>query len=277
MTIKDLSSCVTLSNDVKMPLFGLGTWDLQEGEEVENVVRWALEAGYRSIDTASYYANENGVGNAVKRSGIPREEIFITTKVKNTDQGYEQTLCALNTSLQKLGTDYVDLYLVHWPVKGKFNDTWMAMEKIYRDGKARSVGVSNFSIHHLDALLNPATIIPMVNQVEFHPRLQQPELQEYCREHQIQYEAWSPIMKGQVLDISELVEIGKKYRKSAVQITLRWMVQKMIVTIPKSSRKERIIANADIFDFELDKNEMDIIDSLDRGQRIGEHPDTDLT
>ena len=276
MTIKDLSSCVTLSNDVTMPLFGLDTWDLQEGEEVENVVRWALEAGYRSIDTAAYYANEKGVGNAVKKAGIPREDIFITTKVKNTDQGYEQTLRALDTSLQKLGTDYVDLYLVHWPVKGKFTDTWSAMENIYRDGKARSIGVSNFLIHHLDELLNHAVIIPMVNQVEYHPRLQQPELQEYCRKLHIQYESWSPIMKGQVLDIPELVEIGNKYQKNAVHVTLRWMVQNMIVTIPKTGRKERIIANADIFDFELDKNEMDIINSLDRGQRIGEHPDTDL-
>ena len=256
-----------------MPRLGLGVFKLQEGAEVADAVVWALEAGYRSIDTAKIYANEAGVGKALRQSGVPREEIFVTTKVWNSDQGYDSTLRAFETSLSKLGMDYVDLYLVHWPVKGKYTESWKALEEIYRSGRAKAIGVSNFLVHHLEDVLEIATITPMVNQIEFHPRLQQPALQDFCRSHNIQLEAWSPIMKGRVLDIPELVSMGEKYEKNAVQVTLRWLLQKDIVAIPKSAKKDRIISNADIFDFELTDAEMNQIDGLDLDERIGPDPD----
>ncbi|MBN1487091.1 MAG: aldo/keto reductase [Anaerolineae bacterium] len=270
-TIKDT---VTLHNGVEMPRFGLGVYQTREGQEIENAVRWALEAGYRSIDTAAFYGNEAGVGKAVRESGIPREEIFITTKVWNIDQGYDKTLAAFETSLKKLAMDYIDLYLIHWPVRGMYPKTWNALETIYKSGKARAIGVSNFLNYHLEALANTAHIVPMVNQVEFHPYLQQVELQAYCQEHNIQVEGWRPIMGGKVLDIPELVAIGEKYNKSAVHVTLRWMLQLGVVMIPKSSQKRRIQDNANIFDFELSAEDMEIINSLDRDHRTGPHPDT---
>lgn len=269
----NLQSTVTLSNDVKIPLFGLGVFKMAEGEEVADSVTWALEAGYRSIDTAKVYANEAGVGKAIHASVVPREDIFVTTKVWNSDQGYDTTLKAFDTSLDQLGMDYVDLYLVHWPVKGKYNQTWKAVEQLYRDGRAKAIGVSNFLVHHLKDILSSGNIVPMVNQVEFHPRLQQPELQAFCSTQGIQLEAWSPIMKGRVMDIPELQEIGRNYGKNPVQVTLRWLMQKNIVAIPKSSRRERIISNANIFDFSLSEGEMSQIESLDQGVRIGPDPD----
>ena len=262
-----------LQNGVKMPWIGLGVFRVEEGEPVENAVRWALEAGYRHIDTAAIYGNERGVGKAIRKSGVPREDVFVTTKVWNSDQGYEKTLAAFDASLERLGMDYVDLYLVHWPVKDLYKETWQALEAIYESGRARAIGVSNFLIHHLQDLMTDARVMPMVNQVEFHPYLQQPELQAFCREHHIQLEAWRPLMKGQVMEIPELVMLGEKHGKNPVQITLRWMIQKRVVTIPKSARKERIFSNIDIFDFSLDEADMALIDRLDRNQRLGRHPD----
>jgi len=262
-----------LQNGVKMPWIGLGVFRVEEGEPVENAVRWALEAGYRHIDTAAIYGNERGVGKAIRKSGVPREDVFVTTKVWNSDQGYEKTLAAFDASLERLGMDYVDLYLVHWPVKDLYKETWQALEAIYESGRARAIGVSNFLIHHLQDLMTDARVMPMVNQVEFHPYLQQPELQAFCREHHIQLEAWRPLMKGQVMEIPELVMLGEKHCKNPVQITLRWMIQKRVVTIPKSARKERIFSNIDIFDFSLDEADMALIDRLDRNQRLGRHPD----
>lgn len=262
-----------LHNGVRMPWLGLGVLHTPEGETVENAVRWALETGYRHIDTASIYGNETGVGKAIKQSGVPREDIFVTTKVWNKDQGYNHTLAAFEASLKRLSMDYVDLYLVHWPVKDTFKETWQALESIYESGRARAIGVSNFLVHHLQSLLNEARIVPMVNQVEFHPYLQQPQLQNFCREHQIQLEAWRPIMQGQVWQVPQLLEIGKNHGKNPVQITLRWMIQRGVVVIPKSAQKDRIQNNADILDFEIAPHELAIIDRLDRNERLGADPD----
>ncbi len=246
---------------------------MEEGSEVKDAIRWAIEAGYKSIDTAKVYANEAGVGEAIRDANIAREDIFVTTKVWNSDQGYDQTIRAYEKSLSALGLSYVDLYLVHWPVKGKYVDSWRALETLYKEGRVRAIGVSNFLVHHLEDVLNAGTIVPMVNQVEFHPRLQQPELQAFCTANGVQLEAWSPIMKGRVLDIPELVALGNKYGKNAVQVTLRWMYQKGIVTIPKSVKQARITSNADIFDFELSAEEMQQVDQLDQGVRVGPDPD----
>jgi len=258
---------------VEIPRFGLGVFKTREGKEIRDAVSWALEAGYRLIDTAAVYGNEEGVGTAVAESPVPRKDIFITSKVWNSDQGYESTFKAFDVSLKKLKTDYLDLYLIHWPVAGKFVETWKALEKLYRDGRVRAIGVSNFLEHHLEDLLPEADIVPMVNQVEFHPRLQQPSLQGLCREKQIWIQAWSPLMRGAVLEIPELKELGRKYGKTPVQITLRWMIQKDILTIPKSVTQSRIRDNGQIFDFALSVEEMALIDSLDRHIRTGADPD----
>ena len=262
-----------LANGVGMPWLGLGVLHIAEGEAVENTVRWGLETGYRHIDTAAIYGNEVGVGRAIKQSGVPRAEIFVTTKVWNRDQGYDQTLAAFEASLERLGMDYVDLYLVHWPVEGKYVETWRALETIYDSGRARAIGVSNFLVHHLENLLAKARVGPMVDQVEFHPYLQQPDLQAFCQQHQIQLEAWRPIMKGQVNQVPELVELGQKYGKTPVQIALRWMIQRGVVAIPKSEQQARIQSNADIFDFDLTAEALAVIDGLDRHERLGANPD----
>jgi diketogulonate reductase-like aldo/keto reductase len=268
-----LSSTIKLSNDVLIPRVGLGVFKMEEGREVSHAVQAAMEAGYKSIDTAKIYQNEAGVGEAIRKTGVSREDIFVTTKVWNSDQGYDSTLRAYEKSLQELGLEYADLYLVHWPVKGKYKESWRALETIYNEGRVRAIGVSNFLVHQLEDLLESAASVPMVNQVEFHPRLQQPDLQAFCQSNGIQLEAWSPIMKGLVMDIAELVEIGRRHGKNAVQTTLRWIYQKDIVAIPKSSRKERIVSNVDIFDFELNDQEMAQIDALDQGIRVGPDPD----
>ena len=221
-----------LHNGVRMPWLGLGTWKAAEGGEVEQAVRWALEIGYRHIDTASAYGNEAGVGRAIRDSGVPREEIFVTTKVWNSDQGYDKTRRAFDASLARLGMGYVDLYLIHWPVKSLFTDTWTALEAIYKSGHAKAIGVSNFLVHHLRDLLATARIVPMVNQFEFHPHLVQPELLRFCRENRIQPQAWSPLMKGDVGSVTKLAEIARKYDKSPAQLVLRWDLQHGVVTIP---------------------------------------------
>jgi len=274
MIINDLKGTVELTNGVSMPYFGLGVFKTQEGSEVENAVKWALEAGYRHIDTAAIYMNERGVGNAVKASGIPRNELFITTKLWNDNQRNGNVMEGFEESLGLLQTDYVDLYLIHWPVKGKFTATWKVMEDIYRSGRARAIGVSNFLQHHLEELFKIAEIMPMVNQVECHPFLVQQPLIDFCNAHGVVYEAWSPIMRGKVNDIPLLGELSDKYHKSQVQIVLRWDLQKGIVTIPKSVHKERIHHNADIFDFELSAEDMGRIDKLDKNHHFGAHPDT---
>ena len=254
-----------------MPWLGFGVFQTKEGQEVIQSVKWALEAGYRSIDTAMIYGNEKGVGQAIKESGVPREEIFLTTKLWNDDIRARRTKEAFDGSLARLGVDYVDLYLIHWPVEGR-QEAWKTMEQIYESGRAKAIGVSNFMLDHFVDLLQQCSVAPAVNQVEFHPFLVQPKLLEYCKEHKIQLEAWSPIAKGQVMDAPKIQEIAKKYGKTPVQVTLRWELQHEVVTIPKSVHQERIVANSQIFDFELSAEDMQALDSLDEGRRTGPDP-----
>ncbi|ASS77062.1 aldo/keto reductase [Tumebacillus algifaecis] len=269
-SIKDYS---VLANGVQMPWLGLGVFKTAEGEEVENSVRYALEAGYRHIDTAAIYGNEAGVGQAVKASGLAREELFITTKVWNSEQGYDTTLAAFEESRKKLGVEYVDLYLIHWAVKEKYKETWKALEKLYQDGYVRAIGVSNFQVHHLQDLMETCSVKPMVNQCEYHPYLTQKELLSFCQQEGIQFEAWSPIMRGKVNDEPEIVKLAEKYGKTPAQVVLRWDLQHGVVTIPKSVRRERVIENAQLFDFELAVEDMETLDRLNRDQRFGSDPD----
>jgi diketogulonate reductase-like aldo/keto reductase len=271
--INNITDCTVLNNGLKMPWLGFGVFQVNEGEEVENSVKWALEAGYRSIDTAAIYRNERGVGNAMRQSGLPREEIFLTTKVWNDDQRAKRTLDAFDESLERLGTDYVDLYLIHWPVKGCYQETWEAMEEIYHSGRAKAIGVSNFLVHHLQDILEDSDIVPAVNQVEFHPFLVQPELLNFCKEHQIQLEAWSPLIRGEIVVVPEAQKLAQKYQKTTAQIALRWDLQHEVVTIPRSIHRNRIEENAQIFDFEISDEDMALLDALDAGRRIGPDPD----
>ena len=272
MEIKDINGCVVLNNGVEMPYFGLGVYLVHDGSEVVDSINWALDAGYRHIDTAAFYRNENGVGEAISKSSVKREYIFVTSKVWNADQGYDQTLKAFYASLAKLGFDYLDLYLVHWPVKGKFKDTWKALERLYKEKRVRAIGVSNFHKQHIEDLKKSLEIMPMVNQVEFHPYLVQQDLIDYCNENKIQYEAWSPLMQGHMLTDKTINKLAQKYSKTPVQIILRWDLQKGVVTIPKSVKRERIISNSRIFDFEISQEDMNLIDGLDKNKRIGPDP-----
>lgn len=274
-TIDSITSSVMLPGDVAMPRLGLGTWKSAEGDEVERAVRAALDLGYRHIDTAAIYGNEAGVGRAIRESGIDRDEIFITTKVWNDDQrlGPDAVRAALDTSLSKLGIERLDLWLVHWPVKGHWSDTWPVMEEALASGRVRAIGVSNFQVHHIEELVRSCQVRPMVNQVEFHPQLRQPELMACCREHGIVHEAWSPLMQGRIGEVADIVEIAGRLDRTPAQVVLRWNLQHGTVTIPKSVRAERLAENAAIFDFELTEADMATIDGLDRAERIGPHPD----
>lgn len=269
----DIDARAVLSNGVEMPWLGLGVFRSADGTEVEQAISWALEMGYRSVDTAAIYGNEAGTGRALRASGLPREAYFVTTKVWNSAQGYDATLRAFDESMGKLGLDVLDLYLIHWPVKDRYKETWRAFEHLYTDGRVRAIGVSNFLVHHLEDLLASAEIAPMVNQVEFHPRLMQRPLLEFCRAHGIQLEAWSPIMKGRFDGMPELLDIAEKHERTPAQILLRWDLQHGVITIPKSVRRERIAENAAIFDFRLDDEDMARLDAMDRGERIGPDPD----
>ena len=270
---KGLADTVTLNNGVKMPWFGLGVFKVEEGASVEQSVAAALAHGYRSIDTAAIYRNEVGVGKAIRESGIKREELFITTKVWNSDQGFDRTLRAYEESLNKLGLEYVDLYLVHWPVKDKYRETWKALIKLYEDKRVRAIGVSNHQIHHLKNIIDDTGVVPAVNQVEFHPLLTQKELLAYCQETGVQLEAWSPLMQGNNLDDPRLLSLSEKYGKTSAQIILRWDLQCGVVTIPKSVKEHRIRENADVFDFELAEDDMALIDSMNQNKRFGSDPD----
>lgn len=271
--VAHLQDTTTLHNGVKMPWFGFGVFKVENGTEVIDSVKAAIKAGYRSIDTAAVYKNEEGVGQAIRESGIPRDELFVTSKVWNSDQGYESTLQAFETSLEKLGLEYLDLYLVHWPVAGKYKDTWKALEELYKAGRVRAIGVSNFHVHHLEDLLKDATIKPMVNQVEYHPHLTQKALHAFCRKEEIQLEAWSPLKQGQLLNDETINEVAQKYQKSPAQVILRWDLQNEVVTIPKSVKEQRIIDNAAIFDFQLTEEEMAKINDLNKDERVGADPD----
>ncbi len=271
--ITGIQDRAVLCNGVAMPWLGFGTFQIPDGREAESAVRYAIETGYRSVDTASVYGNEKSVGQALRASGLPREDIFITTKVWNADQGFHRALDAFETSRQRLALDVIDLYLVHWPVAGKYKETWKALEQQYAEKKVRAIGVSNFMIHHLKDLLSDCKVTPMVNQIEFHPYLLQPELLDFCREHHIRIEAWSPLTRGRIFNEPALKRVSEKHHKTPAQVLLRWDLQHGVITIPKSARRERIAENAAIFDFTLDPDDMAALTAMNRGERFGPDPD----
>lgn len=263
---------VTLNNGIEMPQLGFGVLGVGDHSAVIRAVLDALDAGYRSIDTASVYGNERGVGEAIRQSDVPREDLFITTKVWNDAQREGRTLAAFDESLARLDLEYLDLYLVHWPVEDHYKQTWQELESIYRSGRARAIGVCNFMPHHIHDLLTATQVIPSVNQVEFHPLLVQPELMHVCRDHGIQLEAWGPLMKGHFDSVRTIVDLAARYRKTPAQVVLRWHQQHGVVAIPKSSRRARITENADLYDFVLDAQDMDMLDALNAGKRFGPDP-----
>ncbi len=271
--ITDIGDRVALNNETTMPWLGLGVFQMSD-EEARQAALSALETGYRSIDTAAVYRNEAGVGQALRDTSVPREHIFLTTKLWNEDQRQKRPLEAFKESLERLQTDYVDLYLIHWPVKGHFVESWKAMEEIYASGRAKAIGVSNFLVHQLQDLMSSCEVVPAVNQVEFHPYLVQPELLKFCGEKNIVVEAWSPLMQGAVVKDDTIAGLAGKYGKSPAQIVLRWDLQHGVVTIPKSVRPERIAENAGIFDFEISAEDMALLDGLDATKRFGPDPDT---
>jgi diketogulonate reductase-like aldo/keto reductase len=267
---------IILNNGVEMPQLGFGVWQVPDAE-AEKAVATALEAGYRSIDTAAIYGNEEGTGKAVAASGIAREKLFVTTKLWNADQGYDATLRAFDASLDKLGLDYLDLYLIHWPLPSKdsYVDTYKALEKIYADGRAKAIGVSNFLPEHLERLLSETSIIPAVNQIELHPHLQQRAAREFHAEQGIATEAWSPLGQGKgLLEVPAIVAIAQKHGRTPAQIVLRWHVQLGNVVIPKSVTPSRIVENIDVFDFELDLEDIAAISALNEDRRLGPDPAT---
>ncbi|MEC0173742.1 aldo/keto reductase [Paenibacillus favisporus] len=272
-----VQSKTRLNNGIEMPWLGLGVFKVEEGSELVEAVKAAVKHGYRSIDTAAVYANETSVGQGIREAladnGLKREDLFVTSKVWNADLGYESTIAAYETSLKKLGLDYLDLYLIHWPVAGKYKEAWRAMEQLYKDGRVKSIGVSNFQVHHLEDLMKDAEIVPVINQVEFHPLLTQKELRDFTKQHNIQLEAWSPLMQGELLNHPLLKELADKYSKSIAQVVLRWDLQHEVVTIPKSTKEHRIVENASLFDFELSQEDMDRIDGLNENRRVGPDPD----
>jgi diketogulonate reductase-like aldo/keto reductase len=268
-----IDTMVKLNNGVEMPLFGLGTYQATR-RGMEEAFLNALEIGYRLIDTAQMYGNEREVGNAIRRSRIPREEIFVTTKLSNSNHGYERALRSFETSLEQLGLSYVDLFLIHWPAEGLRGESWRALEKLLEDGKCSAIGVSNYMIGHLNELRESSSTTPAVNQVEFSPYLYQKDLLEFCRSNAIQLEGYSPLTKGENLTDPALGAIASKYSKTSPQILLRWALQKEIVTIPKSTNKVRLKENADIFDFEISQKDMESLDSFNIDLRTSWDPTT---
>jgi diketogulonate reductase-like aldo/keto reductase len=265
---------VKLNNRIEMPVFGLGTYQTRSGEETRKAVGYALEVGYRHIDTAAMYGNEKDVGEAVRESGIPRQEIFVTTKLWNSDHGYQEALTAFEVSRKKLGLDFIDLYLIHWPVEGLRKDSWRALEELQKDGKCRAIGVSNYMTWHLDELLESSSVVPAVNQVEFSPYLYLRELLDYCHSHNILLESYSPLTKGYKLKDPKLAKIADKYSKTPAQILIRWALQKDVIVIPKSSKKERIKENAEVFDFAISEEDMHRLDSFDEDLHTSWDPST---
>ncbi len=275
-----LNSKITLNNGTKIPVIGFGTYKILEGDEIVSAVKTALRYGYRLIDTAKIYKNEEGVGRAIRESGISREDIFVTTKLWNLDQGYETALKAIDESLNKLGLEYVDLYLVHWPTSdaealessNKREETWKAMEEIYKSGKAKAIGVSNFTVKHLEEMKKYANVLPTLNQVEFHPFLYQEELLNYCKENNIVLNAYRSLTNGQMINNEAIGNIAKKHFKSNAQILIRWCLQHGCITLPKSIHEEHIKENIDVFDFELTREDMSILDGLNENFRLSPDP-----
>ncbi|UPM54547.1 aldo/keto reductase [Gottfriedia acidiceleris] len=272
-----MNKLVKLNNGLEMPVIGLGVFQVEDGQVVIDAVKAAIRNGYRSIDTAAIYQNEEGVGQgireALEENGLKREDLFITSKVWNADLGYQSTIDAFELSLKKLGLDYLDLYLIHWPVEGQYIESWKALETLYKNGKVKAIGMSNFQIHHLKEVMANAEIMPMINQVELHPMLSQVELREFLKENSIQVEAWAPLMQGQLFENEALLQIANKYNKSIAQVVLRWHLQNGVVIIPKSIKEHRIQENANIFDFELTEEDMNQINALNQNHRVGPDPD----
>ena len=269
----NINTKIKLNNGVEIPLLGLGTWEITEGETIIDAIRLAISKGYRHIDTARIYGNEKGVGKGLKLSleeqGLTREDIFITTKLWINSFKYERALKAFNRSLNNLGLDYVDLYLLHWPEPPYRQEAWKALESILKEGKVRSIGVSNYYKNHLDELLSEADIIPAVNQVEFTPYLYLKELKEYCENKGIRLEAYSPLTRGKKLKDSKLMDIAKKYNKSSAQILIRWGLQHEVIEIPKSSKEDHIIENSKVFDFTISEDDMALLDNFNEGLYLG--------
>ena len=269
-----LVESIELYNGVKIPKLGLGLFLMKDEDELVNAVKYAVEVGYRHFDTATIYGNEEYLDRGLKEAGIKREEVFITSKVWNYDQGYDQTKVAFQESLDRLNTDYLDLYLIHWAAP-KFVETWKAIVELYEEGKIKAIGVSNFQIHHLEELKNQGLMQPMINQIETHPEFPQNELHEYMKENGIIHEAWGPLGQGksELLNHPILMEIGQKYFKTPAQIIIRWHLERGEVVIPKSIHDNRILENSDVFNFSLTEEEMKQIDSLETGTRYGSDPD----
>ncbi|MGK4598015.1 aldo/keto reductase [Amycolatopsis sp. w19] len=266
---------IRLNNGTSLPQLGFGVYKIGD-DEVTGAIRTAIEAGYRAIDTATLYANERGVGEAVRTSGLPREELFVTTKLWNTEHGYDSALRAFDKSLSELGLEYVDLYLIHWPLpaQDKYVETWRALEKIASDGRAKAIGVSNFQIPHLERLIEETGTVPAVNQIECHPWLQQPLLRDFHVKHEIVTEAWGPLARGgDLLADEKITTIAEKHGKTPAQVVLRWHVEMDHLVIPKSVTPERIKANIDVFDFALDAHDTAAIATLEQGKRLGPDPD----
>jgi 2,5-diketo-D-gluconate reductase A len=268
------SPLLRLNDGHSIPQLGFGVYKVPDATAADTV-QVALAAGYRHIDTAALYDNETGVGQGIARSGLPREDVFVTTKVWNDRHGYDETLRAFDESLEKLGLDYVDLYLIHWPAphQDRYVDTWRALETLRAGGRARSIGVSNFHTHHLDRLLAETDVVPAINQVELHPWLQQPAVRAYDAAHGILTEAWSPLARGRAIGNETLDAIGARYGKSAAQVVIRWHLELGNVVIPKSVTPSRIRENFDVFDFTLDRDDLAAIGALDAGERTGKNPD----
>lgn len=268
-----INSTKTLHNGVEMPRFGLGVYKMTDKEAATEAMMTAIEAGYKAIDTATIYDNEVEVGEAVRNSSVKREDLFITSKVWNTDQGYDETLRAFEASLKRLGFDYLDLYLTHWAIEGKYVDTYRAIQRLYDEKLVRSIGVSNHQQHHLEKILAAANTKPMVNQIELHPQLTQEPLREYCAANDIAITSWSPLARGRLLEDQVLAKIAATHGKTIAQIVIRWHLQSDLIVIPKSVTPSRIKENAQVFDFSLTQEEMKMIDGLNQDWRSGTHPD----
>jgi diketogulonate reductase-like aldo/keto reductase len=279
--MNSIQDSYVLSNGVKIPCVGFGTWKLQNDEPSVDVIKTAIDCGYRHIDTAFLYHNEKAVGKAVRECGLKRSELFITSKLDNPDHGYEKTLKEFEMSMENLGIDYLDLYLIHWPIPLVYREnwkevnqgSWKAFEELYQDGRIKAIGVSNFLEHHIDALLENATIAPMVDQLELHPQYVQREAVDYCKNHRMIVEAWSPLIKGQ-MDHPLLVELASRYHKTVAQLLICWSIQHGFLPLPKSSTKARMLENADIFDFELSPEDLDAMKALEVLGRTDHHPDS---
>lgn len=269
---KAISPTVPLRDGHHIPRVGLGVYQSGRGQETEQAVAEALRIGYRHVDTARIYGNEQDVGAAVRKSGVPREQLYLTTKLWNDDHGYDAALRACDASLKRLGVEYLDLYLLHWPVRGKRLDSWRALEKLQADGKVRSIGVSNFMVHHLEELLGSAKVAPAVNQIEVSPFLQQREVRAFCAKHEIVVEAYSPLTRGERLNYPVVTAIADELSRTPAQVLLRWGLQRDLVVLPKSVHAARIAENAQLFDFELGPNELRSLDALEEGLVTGWDP-----